>query len=53
VTGRRIVARDIGSLGAGRHLVDLATGRKLASGVYVVRLTQGGLQHSARAVVLD
>jgi hypothetical protein len=53
VRGRMIATRDIGSLGAGRHVVDLAAGRKLASGLYVVRLTQRGMQRSTRAVVLD
>jgi len=53
VRGRMIAARDIGSLGAGRHVVDLAGERKLGAGVYVVRLTQGPLQRTTRALVLD
>jgi hypothetical protein len=53
VRGRMIAARDIGSLGAGRHVVDLAGERKLGAGIYVVRLTQGSLQRTTRVVVLD
>ena len=53
VKGRRIAVRNVGSLGVGHHVVDLAAERKLAAGVYLVRLTQGGLQRTVRAVVLD
>jgi hypothetical protein len=48
-----IASRDVGALGAGRHVVDLAGERRLAAGVYLVRLTQGGQQRTTRAVVLD
>ena len=41
VRGRSVMQRDVGSLGAGRHAVDLASGQKLAAGVYFVRLVQG------------
>jgi hypothetical protein len=53
VKGRVIAWRDVGALGAGRHVVDLARERRLAAGVYLVRLTQGGQQRTTRAVVLD
>ena len=53
VAGRRIAGREVGSLGEGRHVVNLAAGRKLTSGVYLVRLTQGSLQRTTRVVVLD
>ena len=53
VKGRRITSRDVGALGAGRHVVDLAGERKIRAGLYFVRLTQGDLQRSTRAVVLD
>ena len=53
VKGRMIATRDIGSLGAGRHVVDLAAGQELRAGIYLVRLTQGRLQRTARVVVLD
>jgi len=53
VKGRVIATRDVGSLGAGRHSIDLAGERKLASGIYLVRLTQGVQQRTARVVVID
>ena len=53
VRGRLVATREVGSLGAGRHVVDLATGLELRAGVYLVRLTQGGLQRTTRAVVLE
>ncbi len=53
VSGRRVVAREVGSLGAGQHAVDLATGRRLPSGLYMVRLSQGSNLSAARVVVLD
>ncbi|MBI1796523.1 MAG: hypothetical protein HYR74_05670 [Candidatus Eisenbacteria bacterium] len=37
--GRRLAGRDVGSLGAGEHRVALSDGRRLAAGVYLVRLT--------------
>jgi len=39
--GRRVVAREVGSLGVGRHAVNLAERRHVAPGLYWVRLTQG------------
>lgn len=52
VSGRRMAEREVGSLGAGRHAVDLAAGRRLAPGLYLVRLSQGANVRSARVVVL-
>jgi hypothetical protein len=40
VSGRRVRAHTVS--GAGRHTVDLATGSRLAPGVYLMRLTQAG-----------
>ncbi len=53
VRGRLVASREVGSLGAGRHAVDLTAGRRLPAGIYLVRLRQGGLQRVTRAVVLD
>jgi hypothetical protein len=53
VRGRMIATRNVGSLGAGRHAVNLAAGLKLRAGIYLLRLTQGGLQRTMSAVVLD
>ncbi len=53
VTGRMVAAREVGSLGIGRHVVDLAAGRRIPPGVYMIRLTQGRNWRSVRAVVLE
>jgi len=52
LAGRRILARDVGALGAGEHVVDLAAGARLAPGVYLLRLTRGSTSLTARAVVI-
>jgi hypothetical protein len=51
VTGRRVRRQAVGTLGAGRHVVDLGSGLK--PGLYFIRLTQGGNQRVARATVID
>jgi hypothetical protein len=51
--GRRIARRAVGALGAGRHVVELAEGRRLPPGVFVVRLAQGGSVSAARVAVLE
>jgi hypothetical protein len=54
LAGRRLLTREVGSLGSGRHAVDLgASGQCPPPGVYFLRLTQG--EHTAvrRAVVID
>ncbi len=53
VGGRRMARREVGSLGAGRHAVDLSAGRRVPAGRYVIRLSQAGRVTSASAVVLD
>jgi len=52
LAGRRVVSRQVGALGIGPHTVTLGEGRAVRPGVYFVRLTQGGLSHTAKAVVL-
>lgn len=52
VSGRRVAFQDVGALGAGRHVVDLAQGGRIAPGLYLVRLTQGANSRTARAAVL-
>src|SRR5262245_15452146 len=49
--GRRVLTRDVGSLGAGEHVVDLGSAG-LKPGVYMIRLTQNGQSVSSRAIVL-
>jgi hypothetical protein len=51
VSGRQVTVREVGSLGAGRHTVDLAAGR-LPPGLYLVRLTQGANTRTTRVAVL-
>lgn len=51
VAGRRIAAREVGSLGPGRHEIALADARQLAAGIYFVRLTQGGRVATRRVAV--
>jgi DNA-binding beta-propeller fold protein YncE len=53
VAGRRISAREVGQLGAGRHELDFGVGRSLAPGLYLVRLKQGTNSGVIRAAVLD
>jgi hypothetical protein len=51
--GRRVARSPLGSLGAGRHEVDLAAGHRLPPGVYLVQLTQGGLARTRHITVLE
>lgn len=52
VVGRRIAAREVGSLGAGRHALDLGEGRRLAPGLYLVCLRQDANTRVTRVAVL-
>ncbi|NOT32753.1 MAG: T9SS type A sorting domain-containing protein [Candidatus Eisenbacteria bacterium] len=53
VTGRRICARALNGFSAGTHSLDLAEGRHLAPGLYLVRLRQGAGVRVMRVAVLD
>jgi hypothetical protein len=53
VTGRRVVWREVGSLGSGPHTLDATEGGRLTPGLYLVRLAQGGNVRIARGVVLE
>jgi hypothetical protein len=52
VAGRRRYTREVGALGPGPHLVPLDAGGSLASGIYVLQLTQGGRTVTRRAVAI-
>ena len=52
VAGRRIATRDLGTLGAGHHVLNVGDGSRLAPGLYLVRLRQGANVRVSRAVVL-
>jgi hypothetical protein len=51
VTGRRVLTRDVGALGAGRHTLRLSEGPPLAPGVYLILLRQGARVLHMRGVV--
>lgn len=51
VSGRRVLSREVGSLGAGRHTLDLAAGGQASPGVYWLRLVQGIHQQTIRVAV--
>jgi len=52
VTGRVMVRRDLSSLGAGVHDVDVSWDARPAAGIYWVRLAQGGQFVSSKVAVL-
>jgi type IX secretion system substrate protein len=52
IAGRLVRSRPVGAFGPGSHLVNLAEGSRLAPGIYVVRLTQGGRSVSTKAAVV-
>jgi hypothetical protein len=51
-SGRRVVVRDVGGLGAGEHTVSFARAPGLAAGIYFARLSQGGRSRIARVCVV-
>ena len=52
VNGRRVMSREVGSLGFGRHVLELDRDPPLASGMYVVRLRHSGRSLVVRAAVI-
>ena len=52
VRGRRVLSREVGALGPGRHVVSLAYARAFPPGIYVVRLSQSARSLTARAVIV-
>lgn len=53
IHGRVWHSRDVGVLGAGRHVLSLADGRRLRPGLYWVRLVEGSDVRTNRVVVLE
>ena len=53
LAGRRLHLQALDALGPGRHAVELETPRPLTSGVYFLRLAQGGRTALRRLVVLQ
>jgi hypothetical protein len=52
VAGRSVRAREVGSLGAGQHVVSLAEGPRIRPGLYFLLLTQGPNRKAVRVTVL-
>jgi hypothetical protein len=52
VAGRRIAAREVGSLGAGHHTLDLDEGGRLSPGLYLLCLRQGANTRVTRVAVV-
>ena len=52
IGGRRVMIREVGGLGPGRHLVSLAQTGGLPAAIYWLRLSQGGRSFTKRGVVL-
>lgn len=52
VGGRRVLAREIGTLGPGRHVVPLAAGTPVPPGLYLVRLRWSDRVATSRAIVM-
>ena len=50
IAGRRIVTREVGSLGPGTHSLRMGELDRLPAGVYMMRLEQGGESVSGRMV---
>jgi hypothetical protein len=53
IGGRHVVDREVGSLGVGRHSVDLSGHERLRPAVYLLRLSQGSRTCTTRVAVLD
>ncbi len=53
VRGRAVLAKDVSSLGPGRHRLDLGRDPRITPGVYWVQLVHGGQVRRARGVVLQ
>jgi hypothetical protein len=51
IAGRRVMRREVGALGAGRHIVKLDSATALRPGVYLIRLTSSGNAAHARGVI--
>lgn len=53
LAGRRVVSREVGTLGAGRHTLSLENAtRRLPIGVYAIRLTQGSLVATSKVSIV-
>jgi hypothetical protein len=53
LAGRRVWSLDVGALGPGTHRVRIATDRRLASGIYLLRLTHGSTPLTRKVVRIE
>jgi hypothetical protein len=53
LSGRRVSAQEVGSLGPGVHVVTIARGPGIGPGIYWLSLRQGVERHVTRAVILE
>jgi hypothetical protein len=53
VTGRRVLAHEVGSFGAGSHRIQIATGGQVPAGLYFLRLSQAGRIASSRVAITE
>lgn len=51
VTGRRMMGREVGALGAGSHRIDITTAGQFPPGLYFLRLSQAGRVASGRVTI--
>jgi hypothetical protein len=52
VAGRVLTSRQVGALGPGQHALDVSEGGAVRSGIYFLRLTQGGNEVRGRITVV-
>ena len=52
IAGRRVESAVVNAPGPGRYVQNLAAGRRLEAGIYVIRLTQAGRSLTTRACVV-
>lgn len=52
LAGRRVLVREVGTLGAGHHTLNLTNSQRLPAGIYLIRLASGGRSLVARATVV-
>jgi hypothetical protein len=52
VRGRLVETLEVGQMGVGRHVMEFGSRNQLASGVYIVRLSQSGRTTSSKVALL-
>ena len=51
IAGRRVLERDVGTMGPGEHVLRLEEARSLPAGLYLARLRQQGLERSRKVLI--